>query len=130
MMRKACPGSTLFLMRDEFVWSPDWSFIFEQEWHGKIKKIKQEKNMKTKLLINDSVIEKNHASFYKKTKGLSVAKLSKKAIVNQFALYIIDDMVSILSFEKNNLVGIHMVNASIANNFKTIFELAWTQAKK
>lgn len=130
MMRKAHTGSRLLLLRDEFVWSKDWEFIFEPEWHNKVKKLKQEKNITTQLLINDSSIEKQYAKIYKKTKGLTVATLPKARAVNQFAMYIMDDMVSILSFEKNNLIGIHMTNASIAKNFETFFQIMWNLSKK
>lgn len=130
MMRKARVNSTLLLLRDEFVWSKDWEFIFEPEWHNKIKKLKQEKNITTQLLINDSSTEKRYSKVYKKTKGLSVRMLPKARAVNQFAIYIMDDMVSILSFEKNNLVGIHMTNVSIAKNFETFFQMMWNISKK
>jgi len=130
MMRKARKDSTLLLLRDEFVWDPEWSFIFESEWHGKIKKVKQEKNIKTRLLINDSAAEKKYAALYRKTKGLKVAKIPAAQAVKKFAIYIMDDMVSIMSIERNNLVGIHMVNAHIAKNFTSFFDVLWKASKK
>ncbi len=130
MMRKAEPGAELLLLRDEFVWTDAWKFIFESEWHGKIGKIKKEKNITTRLIVNGSKVEKSHAALYKKTKGLTVRMLPAKNALEHFAVYIMDDMVNILSFESGNLVGISITNRVIAQNIKLIFELVWATAKK
>jgi hypothetical protein len=130
MMRKAEPGAQLLLLRDEFVWTDAWNFIFESEWHSKIGKIKKEKSITTRLMVNGSKIEKSHAAVYKKTKGLTVRMLPAKSSLEHFAVYIMDDMVNILSFESGNLIGISITNRIIAQNIKVIFELMWASAKK
>lgn len=130
MMRKAAPGAELLLLRDEFVWTDAWKFIFESEWHGKIGKIKREKNITTRLIVNSSATEKAHKAQYSKTKGLVVRMLPPKHTLGQFAVYIMDDMVNILSFEAGNLIGISITNRVIAQNIKVIFELLWSVAKK
>ncbi len=129
MMRQAEMGSVLYLLRDEFVWQPEWKFIFEQEWHDRVKRIKIEKNITTKLLLNPSKTEKAQAAMYDGKKNLSYRFLSPKHLIHQFAIYIIDDVVSVLSMEKNNLVGIKMTNRHLADNFKEMFEGLWEKAK-
>jgi len=125
MMREAPKNSTLYLLRDEFVWQPEWKFIFQMEWHDRVKRLKIEKNIKTKLLINNSITEKKNEKTYKNKKGLEYKFLSKAHQIKQFAIYIIADTVSILSMEKNNLVGIKITNQHLADNFKEIFETMW-----
>ena len=125
MMRKAAPNTTLLLIRDEFVWQPEWKFIFESPWHDRIKKIKIEKNITTKLLINKSPIEKKHLPLYQSKKKLVYNFLPQTSLISQFALYIIGDMCSILSIEQGNLAGVHIINQRIADNFKNLFEGLW-----
>lgn len=130
MMRQAKPNETLYLLRDEFVWQPEWNFIFEQDWRGRIKRLKTEKNIKTKLLINNSKIEKSEKKSYDSRKGLEYRFLSKDYAIRQFAAYVLGDTVSILSMEKNNLTGIKITNQHFSDNFKNIFEMLWRQAGK
>lgn len=130
MMRQAQQKATLYLLRDEFVWQPEWKFIFEQDWHERVKRLKIEKDIKTKLLINNSKIENAHAKFYKSKKDLECGFLPSKNSIRQFAIYIIGDIVSILSMEKNNLVGIKITNQHFADNFKNLFETLWQKSKK
>lgn len=130
MMRQARLKATLYLLRDEFVWQPEWKFIFEQDWHGRVKRLKTEKGIKTKLLINNSKIENTHAKFYKSKKELEYESLPSKNSVKQFAIYILGDIVSVLSMEKNNLVGIKITNQHFADNFKNLFETLWQKSKK
>lgn len=130
MMRQAQPKSTLYLLRDEFVWQPEWKFIFEQDWHERVKRLKIEKNIFTKLLVNDSKIEKQHEKFYKSKRGLEYGFLPSKNAVKQFAIYTIGDIVSILSVEKNNLAGIKITNQNFADNFKNLFKTLWQKSKK
>ncbi|MBP6912941.1 MAG: hypothetical protein KBB86_03340 [Candidatus Pacebacteria bacterium] len=125
MMRGAKPNSTLYLLRDEFVWQPEWKFIFESDWYNRIKKLKIEKNIHTKLLVNNSKIEKQQTKFYADKKSLDCHFLPPKNAIKQFAIYIIDDNVSIMSMEKNNLVGIKITNQHFADNFKKMFDSLW-----
>lgn len=125
MMRQAVDNSTLYLIRDEFIWREEWKFVFHDEWHDRIKKIKSEKNIATKVLINSSKIEKSRDNYYIAKKATQVKYLSRANSIRDFAIYIIGDTTSILSFEKNNLVGIKMVNANLAKNFIALFESLW-----
>jgi sugar-specific transcriptional regulator TrmB len=128
MMMQARANSTLYLLRDEFVWADDWKFIFEEEWHERVKRIKIEKNITTKLLINQSKEEKAHIPRYKQTRGLEFRFLGEKDSVKEFALYVLDDTVSTLSMEQGNLVGVRTVNLHLARNHVKIFQALWDKA--
>ncbi len=130
MLRSASTGATMSILRDEFVWKDAWKFVFEKDWHTRVKRWQQEKDIHTKLLINNSALEKEKSTFYNSRKALDHRYLPKSKSVNAFAWYIIDDMAAILSMEKNNLVGIQITNKHLADNFRTIFETLWMQSKK
>lgn len=120
MLRQAKENSTLYLIRDEFVWTKDWEFIFNDDWDERVKRFKKNKNIKTKVLINDSKLEKSKVDDYKSKKHLVFNFIPKNTKVKNFACYILDDMLSILSLENNNLVGIKITNRNIADNFKSL----------
>jgi len=125
MMRQAPKNTTRYLLRDEFVWQPEWEFVFKQEWNDTVKRWATEKNMKTKLLINSSKLEKSKAKFYRSQKAFEYRFLPAQHAVHQFALYIIGDTIAILSMEKNNFVGIQIANKHLADNFKETFNTLW-----
>lgn len=129
MMREAKPGSTMYVIRNEFVWDEGWQFIFEPEWHERVKKLKATKKLETKLIVNDSKEEQNKTGYYKSKKGLSVKLLPKDQALENFALYINEDALAILSFEKGNMVGVKIINKSLTENFKRIFESLWEKSK-
>lgn len=56
--------------------------------------------------------------------------LSEKNQVKEFAIYIIEDVVSILSMENNNLVGIKITNIHMAENFIKLFGSLWDEGGK
>ena len=130
MMRQVEPGSVMYVMRDEFVWHPAWHFIFEKEWHERVKNIKAEKDIQTKLLVNDSKEERINQNLYEKRKGLSVRFLPKVDRLEKFAIYINKDTFTMLSFEKGNMVGIKITNKNLAENNIKIFESLWGKSKK
>jgi len=125
MMRAAKKDDVLYLLRDEFIWRPEWKFVYETEWQARITRWKVEKNIATKLLINDSIEERSHASFYESKKGLVFKMMSKKYPLRDFGLYSIGDTVAILSIEHFNLVGIKITNKHIAENFVALFNTLW-----
>jgi sugar-specific transcriptional regulator TrmB len=125
MLRQAQTNETMLIVRDEFVWQENWQFVFKNEWHTKVKRLRQEKNIKTKLLINYSALEKTKAPYYKSRKALAYKYLSRKDKVNNFAMYIVGDTVSILSTENSNPVGIKIANKHLANNYKALFNRLW-----
>ncbi|NTW23007.1 hypothetical protein HGA34_05750 [Candidatus Falkowbacteria bacterium] len=129
MLRQAQPEETMKIIRDEFVWQEEWGFVFGREWHDRIKRMRQEKNIRTKLLINDSVLEKKKLAYYKSRQGLEMRRLPASSSVNKFALYILGDIVSILSMENNNLVGIKISNRHLADNYRQLFDNLWRNGK-
>lgn len=129
MMRQSSPEDTMYILRDEFIWHKNWQFVFANDWKQRIKKIKKEKNLKTKLLVNNSPLEISQKDFYKKRKELKVRYLPEKSFASDFAIYIMNDIVSILSFENNNLIGIKITNVHLAQNFTKIFHQLWQDSK-
>ena len=130
MIRDAKKDSEILILRDEFIWTPDWHFTFEPEWKARIKRWKKGKNLTTRLLVNASTLEKRKADYYASRKGLQFRFLSKAKTANNFAIYVMGDMVSVLSMEKGAPVGIKMINLHIANNFTNIFNEIWTKSKR
>jgi hypothetical protein len=128
MLQAAPKNSTMHIMRSEFFWTPEWSFIFGDDWHENVKMWRTERNITTQLLINNSKEEKKHLSFYKSRKHTTARFLTKEQALKDFALYIVGDTVSILSLEKNNSVGVKITNQIVADNFKNIFKGLWTEA--
>lgn len=110
------------------MWQPDWSFVFEPEWHERVKRLRSEKNIRTRLLVNDSLEEHEHLALYQAKQDTETRFLPKNQAISQFALYIMNDTANILSFEKNNLVGIQIVNQHLAKNFLQIGHSLWEQA--
>ncbi|MEM9337007.1 MAG: helix-turn-helix domain-containing protein [Patescibacteria group bacterium] len=130
MMRQSKKGDTLFLLRDEFVWQKDWAFIFQTTWSNRVTRIKQEKSLKTMLLVNDSKTERSSADVYKKKKGLDYRFLPKNDQIKDYAMYVLGDSVAIMSMERNHLVGILITNKNLADNHKVIFKNLWSISKR
>ncbi len=125
MMRQAPQNSIRYLLRDEFIWAPEWEFTFTQEWSDSVKRWAEEKNMKTRLLVNSSKLEKSKRKYYVLQKAFQYRFLPAENAVHQFALYIIGDTIAIMSMEHNNLVGIQITNTHLADNFKKNFDTLW-----
>jgi predicted transcriptional regulator len=125
MLQEAPKNSEMYIVRSEFYWTPEWNFIFGDEWHNLIKRWRTEQNIKTRLLVNDSKEERKHVAFYKSRKHTASKFLGKDQSVKDFALYILGDTVSILSLEKNNSVGVKITNQMLVDNFKKIFRGLW-----
>lgn len=130
MLRDAPNNSTVCIIRDEFVWTPDWEFIFKEPWRSWVRNIKNEKNILTRLLINDSTEEQKHLDVYKSREDVSYRFLPKKYSMKEFVIYILGDVVSILSMEDGNLVGVKITNRAISENYQRIFDTMWDKAKK
>lgn len=130
LMRSAHEGETLRLLRDEFIWKPEWSFVFETEWRTRVKRFKTEKRLVTKLLVNHSKEERLQAKLYARKRGLEVRTLPKQHTVHDIAQYILGDTIVLLSLEQGNLLGMTITNASLAQNYATLFDALWAQGKK
>lgn len=130
MLRDAPENSTMYIIRDEFVWKDEWNFIFKKSWMERVKRWRTQKNIQTQLLINDSKEERKQKAYYDSRKFLFYRHLSEYSFVKEFAIYILGDTVSVLSMEQNNLVGIKMTNRHIAQNFEALFHGLWQEVKK
>ena len=127
MVREAPAGASMCILRDEFIWQPEWSFIFEDEWRARVKRFKSEKRMSTRLLINPSPQERKQASWYRSRPQLERRYLAKP--VNAFGLYIVGDTAAVLSIEHHNLLGIRIANPHLAANFRLMFEGLWESGR-
>lgn len=129
MLRDAPANSTMKIIRSEFVWQSEWDFIFSGDWNSLVRSLRSERNISTELLVNNSPVEKKYQDYYRKRKHLKYRTLPKVHSVKDFALYILGDTVSILSLEKNNLVGVKITNKSLADNFRNMFQALWIVSK-
>ena len=125
MLRQASKNDVMHIIRDEFIWGDSWQFTQEKDWRQKVGSLKQQKNICTKLLLNNSKVEQSKKAYYKSRQDVTFQFLPKGKEVKDFSLYILGDMVSILSIEKNHLVGVQIINQNLAANFKKIFESLW-----
>jgi sugar-specific transcriptional regulator TrmB len=130
MLRESPQDATMRIIRDEFVWDEEWTFVFKKTWRDRVRRWKTNKNITTQLLVNASKLELSKKPFYKTRAQTAVRFLQKKHQFNQFALYILADTISILSMEDNNLVGIKITNRHITQNFETLFAGLWEKAAK
>ena len=130
MLRSAPKGSTMYVIRDEFKWEKEWSFVLSQEWKDKVRRLRAENAIATKMLINDSKEERGHLEYYRTRKHLEFRFLPKGQDVEKFVIYVLGDTVSILSMEQHNLVGIKITNRHIAKNYEQLFGAMWVQGKK
>lgn len=128
MLREARSNDVLFLLRDEFVWEEEWSFIFSEDWKDRVRSLKQEKNIRTKLLVNDSPLEQEKELLYRKTQSLTYRYL-KQTKMKHFAMYLLGDTAAIMSMERGNFVGIKIINESLTNNFRRVFTGLWELAR-
>ncbi len=129
MLREAPAGAVMRIVRDEFVWSPEWAFVFEARWHDRLKKLKSEKRIETMLLVNRSPIEREHAAYYRSRRALSFRHLPAAHRVARFALYLAGDVVAVMSMEEANLVGIKMKNRNLAASFGALFDALWASSQ-
>lgn len=128
MLRAAPKGSTLKVLRDEFIWTDAWSFVFEDPWRDRVRALKVERALRTRLLVNRSPEERRRMRAHGSRPHLDVRFLPAQSAVRDFALYIAGDMVSVLSLEAGNLVGIQMTDRLLARNFDVLYGALWACA--
>lgn len=130
MLRSATKRSIMLVVRDEFKWEKEWSFLLAEEWKEKVRRLRKENDIGTRLLINDSPTERKQAAYYRGRKRLEFRYLPKDVRLGKFVMYILGDTVAVLSLEKNHPVGIRIVNRHLAENFGQMFESMWAGARK
>lgn len=125
MLRDARPQAELLVLRSEFLWEPVWAFAWTEEWRARIRRWKQEKDIRTRLLVNPSTIEQEKMEYYRTRFQLAFRYLPPAHAMDRFALYIIGDTAAIMSFETGNLIGIKIVNVHLAENLMKLFDGLW-----
>jgi hypothetical protein len=121
MLRSAQNNAEMLVIRDSDVVRPDWKFVLEDRWQ----KLKAEKGIKTKLLINDTSEERRRTVTYRKFKDVSLRFLPKDFPIEKFMFILVGDTVCFLSMEQNNLIGVKISNEHLAKNFARMFGIMW-----
>jgi hypothetical protein len=121
MLRSAQDGAEMLVIRDSDVVRPDWKFVLEDRWQ----KLKNEKGINTKILINDTPEERRRATTYRKFKDVLIKFLPKQSPVEKFMFILVGDTACFLSLEQNNLVGVKISNEHLVKNFSRMFETMW-----
>lgn len=130
MLRAAPKNATMLVMRDEFKWEKEWSFLSNEEWKERVRRLRGDNNIRAHVLINDSKKERALAKYYRGRKGSEFRYLPKGIVHRKFVQYVLGDTVAILSLEQNLPVGIRIINRHLAENFAQTFEALWVNAKK
>jgi hypothetical protein len=125
MLRTAPRGAILRILRDEFIWDPAWAFVFEDAWRAKVGRLKHERQLVTRLLVNRSAIERRHAGYYNARRDTERRYL--RVPVAQFGLYVCGDTAAILSLDASHLLGVRVVNAVVATNLAAVFDGLWAR---
>jgi sugar-specific transcriptional regulator TrmB len=95
---------------------------FENEW--------VRRGLKDRLITNETkldYIRDRMVANYKSAINMRIIPSSRFYITNDIAIY--NNVVSIASLEKGNLVGVEIENEEIAKTQKSIFEIVWEVAK-
>lgn len=113
--------SYTILRRREFI-DPKFEDKFEYEW--------VRRGLSDSTITNEtriSYIKNRLLAQYRKTVTIKIIPSKKFYISNDIAIY--NNIVSIASLEKANLVGIEIENEEIAKTQKSIFDIVWEGAK-
>lgn len=129
MLRQAPRGATMSILRDEFLWTDAWAFVRSREWRAKVRALRAERAVDTRLLVNRSRVELGKRADYRARTHLAFRYLPKSASIARFAIYVLGDIVAVMSTEDANLVGIQIANAHIASNFRSLFDLLWATSR-
>lgn len=109
------------LRRREFI-DPKFEKKFEEEW--------ARRKLKDRVIVNElrtDYIKNQMVRSYRKTLELKIIPKEKFYLSNDIIIY--NNIVSIMSLEHENLVGIEMENAEITKTQKSLFDIVWEVAK-
>jgi DNA-binding MarR family transcriptional regulator len=115
----------LYLLRDEFLFTPPWAFVFERPWKERVRRLKEGRHIHTRLLLNRSEEEQQRLPFYRSRPDLEPRFLPAGCRLERFALYVAGDMVAVMSLEDGNLVGIQIRSPHLAENFAALYKALW-----
>jgi hypothetical protein len=117
------------IVRDEFLWTPEWAFVSSDPWRQRVRSLRAARDIDTRLLVNASPIEADKAPAYDQRPHLEWRFLSPPMQVKRFAIYVLGEVVAVMSTEERNLVGIQIANANLAANFAALFDSLWAGAR-
>lgn len=125
LLREARKGDTWYIIRDDFEWMPEWQFILENRWQDE----KRRKDIRSKILIKTSQIEKEKQQFYQDLHAVEVRYLPQNHPLSRFSITVIGDISTIISLESGNITGIKIANEHIAKNQIALFMSLWAVGK-
>ena len=128
MLREARGPGPMLILRDEFIWRAPWAFVHEAPWRKRVAELKARVGLETRVLVNDSATEREHADDYATRRATEVRYLPSATRFEHFACYLLGDVVSLLSFDDQALIGLRIANRTYAAGFRTLFEALWTQS--
>lgn len=129
MLRQAPRGAAMSILRDEFVWTDAWGFVHTREWRARVRTLRSERGIDTRLLVNRSRTELAQRAAYQARRHLAQRYLPRSAAIDRFAIYVLGEIVAVMSTEESNLVGIQIANPHVAANFRALFDLLWSISK-
>ena len=109
------------LRRREYI-DPKFEKKFEEEW--------VRRKLKDKVIVNEprtDYIKNQMVRSYRKTLELKIIPKEKYYLTNDIIIY--NNILSIMSLEHGNLVGVEIENAEIAKTQKSLFDIVWEVAK-
>lgn len=130
MLREARGPGPMLILRDEFVWTEAWAFVHEQAWRERVAELKARTGLATRLLVHDSALERGKRSHYASRRATEFRYLPSSLRFDGFACYVLDDVVSLLSFDAQALVGLRIANRVLARSMGTVFEALWAAASE
>ena len=125
MLARLPERATLRLLRDEFVFSPDWAFVSSADWRRQVSSLKEGKEIETRLLTNRSDEEIARSSYYGTRPSLERRFLPASLRLDRFALYVGGDVVAVMSMERGHLSGVRIDDPRVASNVAGIFDVLW-----
>lgn len=125
MMQQLPRQATLRLLRDEFLFTQEWHFVFEAPWRRRLSSLKEGKEIETRLLTNRSAEEESHLDYYRGRPGLTHRFLPASLRLSRLALYMGGDMIAVMSMEHGQLVGVRIDNRHLAENISALFDAIW-----
>lgn len=129
MLREARDAGPMLILRDEFVWTDAWSFIHEPAWRERVATLKAQRDLRTRLLVNDTELEQSKREYYASRRATDTRYLPSGITFERYACYVLNDVVSLLSFDAKSMVGIRMSNPALANAFRVQFEALWALSR-
>jgi sugar-specific transcriptional regulator TrmB len=129
MLRQAPRGACMSILRDDFLWGPEWSFVTTPEWRARVRSLRSERDIRVRLLVQDSPAERAQVAAYRSREHTAFRFLPKTVAFERFALYVLGDIAAVMSTEPRNLVGIQIANANLALNHRAMFDGLWAVSR-